>query len=100
MTEENKTNKKEQAAAVTAERVQQLKKMLTLEPIFINLFARKLKPFAKAIYFIFSAILALAFLGTLLSIGSVGFSGFILFTAVLAVDFIVVRMFAEYLNQG
>jgi len=75
------------------------KKMLDLEPIFINKFGPKMKAKAKLIYYILCGILAIYALGVLVSLFTSGFTTFIVSAILLAVNFVVVRMFAEYLQN-
>ena len=76
------------------------KKLLTLEPIFINKLAPKLKPIIKPIYYVFSVILALVLLSTLFAAGSLGFGGFLVSAAMLCLNFVILRMWAEYVKNG
>jgi len=76
------------------------KKLLTLEPIFINKLAPKLKPIIKPIYYVLSIILALFMLMTLFAAGSFGFGGTLMGLAILALYFVILRMWAEYIKNG
>ena len=76
------------------------KKLLTLEPIFINKLAPKFKPVIKPIYYVLSVILAFALLVTLFSALQLGFANTLISVLLICLDFIVVRMFAEYVSNG
>jgi len=91
-----KTEKKE----VKEVKENKFKKLLTLEPMFINKLAPKLKPIIKPIYYVFSVILALLLLSTLFAVGQLGFGGFIVSAAMICLDFVILRMWAEYVQNG
>ena len=93
MTEEVKETK-----AVAKEN--KFKKLLDLDPIFTAKFGPKLKPYAKYVYYILSGILAIALLGAFVHLFVGGLTAFIIDVLLIAVDFIVVRMFAEYLANN
>jgi len=78
----------------------QFKKLLDLKPLLTPKLGPKLKPIAKILYYILSAILCILLLGTLFSLSVVGFSGFLIEVLLIALDFVVVRMFAEYLYNS
>ncbi len=75
-----------------------LKKLLDLNETFVVAqLAGKLKPYAKLIYVIGSAILALAVLGSLVMLlGS--FSAGLISLALVFVQFVILRMFCEFLT--
>ncbi|MBQ7413204.1 MAG: hypothetical protein IJV07_02900 [Alphaproteobacteria bacterium] len=91
MTEEVKTEVKKENP---------FKKFLTLEPVLINKIGKKFKPFAKYIYWALSIILGLSFIKAVVDLFISGFSAFLLETILIAVYFIVVRMFSEYLANN
>ena len=91
MTEEVKTEVKKENP---------FKKFLTLEPVLINRIGQKFKPFAKYIYWALSIILGLSFIKAVVDLFISGFSAFLLETILIAVYFIVVRMFSEYLANN
>ena len=76
------------------------KKLLTLEPLFINKLQPKLKPVIKPIYYVLSIILAFAFLMTLFSVAKFGFANTLMTLFMLSLYFVVVRMWAEYIKNG
>lgn len=75
---------------------EKLKPMLELEPIFINKLAGKLKPRAKVVYYLLLVLCILSALGALFSIKD-GLSVFIIKTLLAGINFVVARMFSEYL---
>jgi len=85
MTEEVKKEQKENKAKDV------LKSLLALDPVLLN-YAPKLKPHAKVLYYVLSAIILIEAFG----VGAgLGFSGFILALFNLA----LVRLLAEYLEN-
>ena len=78
---------------------EKLKPMLELEPIFINKLAGKLKPRVKIIYYILSVLCLLGILNAFVTLFDKdgGLSMFIIKTLLVCVNFVVARMFSEYL---
>ena len=76
------------------------KKLLTLEPIFINKLTPKLKPFIKPVYWVLTFILALGLLVAIVDLFRVGVYAFVIEAALACLYFIVVRMFAEFIANG
>ncbi|MDY6407607.1 MAG: hypothetical protein SPL08_02740 [Pseudomonadota bacterium] len=91
---------KKEAKETTVAKENKFKKLLTLEPIFINKFASKLKPMIKIIYYILSGILALFLLCALFTIGAMGIASFLITVLMLGLFFLIVRMWAEYIQNG
>ena len=73
--------------------------LLSLEPVFTEKLETKLKPRVKEIYYAFLVLFAISVLGTLGIWATAGFASFILLLAFIGLNFIVVRMWAEYLNN-
>ena len=76
-----------------------MQQFLTLEPVLTTGIGPKLKPYAKAIYFVLMFVLALAVLGALVSLFKNGFTVFLLELVLIMVNFVIIRMFCEYLNK-
>ena len=76
------------------------KKFLTLEPVLIHKVGKKFKPFAKYIYWALSVILGLGLIKAVADLFISGFSAFLVETILIAVYFVVVRMFSEYLANN
>lgn len=76
-----------------------LQQFLTLEPVLTVSMAPKLKPYAKAIYFVLVFVLVLAVFGAFVSLFKNGFTVFLLELILIVVNFVIVRMFCEYLNK-
>ena len=89
----------EKAVEKTGSKAETFKKFLTLEPWFINKFGPKLKPIAKVVYYILSGLLCLMLLSAIVDLFKVGVLAFVIKVALVAIYFIVVRMFAEYLTN-
>ena len=73
--------------------------LLSLEPVLTEKLEAKLKPRVKEIYYAFLVLFAISFLGSLGIWATAGFASFILSLAFIGLNFIVVRMWAEYLNN-
>ena len=73
--------------------------LLSLEPVLTEKLEAKLKPRVKEIYYAFLVLFAISLLGALGIWGAAGFASFILSLAFIGLNFIVVRMWAEYLNN-
>lgn len=77
---------------------EELKKFLELsEPIFVAKFAPVLAPYAKIIYLIGLGVLALSILGALVTLLTGEFTAAVLGLLVIAVEFVLIRMFCEFL---
>ena len=74
-----------------------VKKLLDLQPLFVTKFGPKLKPRAKIVYYVLSCILGLAALWALAQLFINGLTAFIIDAVLIAIAFVVVRMFSEYL---
>ena len=85
---------------VKAVKGNKFKKLLTLEPIFINKLTPKLKPFIKPVYYVLAFILALVLLMAVVDLFKVGVYAFVIETALACLYFVVVRMFAEFIANG
>ncbi|MBR6412772.1 MAG: hypothetical protein IKS41_06420 [Alphaproteobacteria bacterium] len=90
----------EKVVVKKGDKAQSFKKLLTLEPIFINKFAPKLKPFIKPVYYVLAIILALTLLMAFVDLFRVGIYAFVIEAVLACLYFIVVRMFAEYIANG
>jgi len=90
----------EKAVEKKGNKAEAFKKLLTLEPWFINKFGPKLKPLAKWVYYALLVILVLKLLGVIVDLFRTGdVITFVIGTIVTAAFFIVTRMFAEYLTN-
>ena len=78
---------------------EKLKPMLGLEPIFINKIAAKLKPRAKLVYYVLSVLCLLGILNAFVTLFDKdgGLSMFIIKLLLACINFVVARMFSEYL---
>jgi len=90
----------EEVKEVKPAKENQFKKLLDLNPLFTPKFGPKLKPYAKIVYYVLSGILAFALLGALAQLFTSGLTAFLISTLLIAVNFVVVRMFAEYLHNN
>ncbi|MBQ8250364.1 MAG: hypothetical protein IJY92_00445 [Alphaproteobacteria bacterium] len=78
---------------------EELKKYLELgEPIFTEKYAPKLAPYAKIIYLIGLVILAISLLGAVVTLFS-NFAAAILTVIAVVVEFVLFRMFCEFLQS-
>ena len=79
---------------------EELKKYLELsEPIFTTKFAPLLAPYAKIIYLVGLVILAISLLGAVVTLFS-NFAGAILTVVAVIVEFVLFRMFCEFLQSN
>ena len=92
-----KTETKTEAQVKAPKKENPLKPLLTLEPIFIGKLSKKLKPYARVLYYVLTIILAVMLIKALADLFTVGFSAFVVEVALIAIYFVIVRMFAEYL---
>lgn len=77
---------------------EEMKKFLTLdEPIFVSKFAPVLAPYAKVVYLIGLVILAISVLAALMTLLTGGIASAFLTLVVVVVEFILFRMFCEFL---
>lgn len=77
---------------------EEMKKFLTLdEPIFVSKFAPVLAPYAKIVYLIGLVILAVTVLAALMTLLTGGIASAFLTLVVVVVEFILFRMFCEFL---
>ena len=77
---------------------EEMKKFLTLdEPIFVSKFAPVLAPYAKIVYLIGLVILAISVLAALMTLLTGGIASAFLTLVVVVVEFILFRMFCEFL---
>lgn len=77
---------------------EELKKFLELsEPIFVTKFAPILAPYAKLLYLVGLVILALSAFGALVTLLTGGFATALLGLIAVGVEFILIRMFCEFL---
>ncbi|MDR2902778.1 MAG: hypothetical protein LBU87_06725 [Lactobacillales bacterium] len=74
------------------------KELVTLDkPVFVEMFEPKIKPYAKIIYYVFSVLLALGLLGSIATLFRGAFSAALISIIFILLDFVILRMFCEYL---
>ena len=77
---------------------EEMKKFLTLdEPIFVSKFAPVLAPYAKIVYLVGLVILAITVFAALVELLTGGIASAFLTLVVVAVEFILFRLFCEFL---
>lgn len=77
---------------------EEMKKFLTLdEPIFVSKFAPMMAPHAKIVYLVGLIILAVSVLCALITLLTGGIASAFLTLVVVAVEFVLFRMFCEFL---
>lgn len=77
---------------------EEMKKLLELnEPILVTKFAPLLKPFAKIVYLVGLIILAISVLSALVSLLTGGISAALIILIATCVEFVLLRMFCEFL---